>query len=202
MDKSINPATAAPAAPMEQVGDHPALDMMNTVQLINGEPVDRWQSGQDVRDWLARLGYWPAGAIGGPDLALLEAARRLREVVGRLVRQRKQGREIDVVALNALLAHASRHLELTPQGDGRWELTARYAHGSAWQLLAPLAESAAQLLAEADFDLIRPCENPQCVLWFLDRTKSHRRRWCSMAACGNRHKVASFRQRQLQGPPR
>jgi predicted RNA-binding Zn ribbon-like protein len=31
---------------------------------------------------------------------------------------------------------------------------------------------------------------------FYDRTKSHKRRWCSMALCGNRHKVAEFRKRR------
>ena len=64
------------------------------------------------------------------------------------------------------------------------------------QLLAPLAEAAAHLLATADFTLVRKCEDHACTLWFLDRTKSHRRRWCSMALCGNRNKVAAFRQRQ------
>ncbi|WP_327229156.1 CGNR zinc finger domain-containing protein [Achromobacter xylosoxidans] len=31
---------------------------------------------------------------------------------------------------------------------------------------------------------------------FHDKTKSHRRRRCSMALCGNRMKVAAFRSRQ------
>ncbi|MNH42693.1 CGNR zinc finger [compost metagenome] len=69
---------------------------------------------------------------------------------------------------------------------------------TAEQYLAPLAESAAELMAEGDFDLVRVCEHPDCVLWFYDRTKSHRRRWCSMALCGNRHKVAEFRKRKQQ----
>jgi predicted RNA-binding Zn ribbon-like protein len=34
------------------------------------------------------------------------------------------------------------------------------------------------------------------TLWFLDKSKSHTRRWCSMGLCGNRHKVASFRKRK------
>lgn len=49
-----------------------------------------------------------------------------------------------------------------------------------------------------DFNLVRKCEDSDCVLWFVDKTKAHRRRWCSMALCGNRNKVASFRQRQLR----
>ncbi|HEX8403835.1 MAG TPA: CGNR zinc finger domain-containing protein, partial [Duganella sp.] len=39
------------------------------------------------------------------------------------------------------------------------------------------------------------CEHPECILWFYDRTKSHKRRWCSMALCGNRYKAAQFRKR-------
>jgi predicted RNA-binding Zn ribbon-like protein len=42
---------------------------------------------------------------------------------------------------------------------------------------------------------VRRCEGVDCVLWFYDRTKAHRRRWCSMEGCGNRAKVARFRSR-------
>ena len=33
------------------------------------------------------------------------------------------------------------------------------------------------------------CANPDCVLWFLDTSRPGTRRWCSMAACGNRDKA-------------
>jgi predicted RNA-binding Zn ribbon-like protein len=36
------------------------------------------------------------------------------------------------------------------------------------------------------------------VLYFYDTTKNHRRQWCSVAMCGNRHKVAEFRRRQRE----
>jgi predicted RNA-binding Zn ribbon-like protein len=36
------------------------------------------------------------------------------------------------------------------------------------------------------------------VLFFYDTTKNHARRWCSMAFCGNRHKVAAH-YRRLRG---
>lgn len=64
------------------------------------------------------------------------------------------------------------------------------------QWLAPFAEATAELLVQGNFDLVRQCENADCVLWFYDRTKGHKRRWCSMASCGNRHKVSQFRSRQ------
>jgi predicted RNA-binding Zn ribbon-like protein len=40
---------------------------------------------------------------------------------------------------------------------------------------------------------VRNCEG--CSIWFYDHTKAHRRRWCSMALCGNRSKARSHRQR-------
>jgi predicted RNA-binding Zn ribbon-like protein len=68
--------------------------------------------------------------------------------------------------------------------------------GSVEALLVPVAEAVARLLAEGDFSLVRKCESSDCTLWFYDRTKSHHRRWCSMAQCGNRMKVAAFRARR------
>jgi predicted RNA-binding Zn ribbon-like protein len=130
---------------------------------------------------------------------LLNAARALRDTVRQLVVAKKADEPLDVRALNAALAAGSRHLELVEEDDGTLVLAERYATATPQQLLAPLAERAGDLLVTADFALVRKCEDAACVLWFLDRTKSHRRRWCSMALCGNRNKVASFRQRQQQG---
>jgi predicted RNA-binding Zn ribbon-like protein len=40
--------------------------------------------------------------------------------------------------------------------------------------------------------LLRRCANHDtCVLMFLDTSRSHTRRWCSMELCGNRSKVAA-----------
>lgn len=66
------------------------------------------------------------------------------------------------------------------------------------QILTAVAESVADLLAYGDLSLIRKCENPECVLYFYDTTKNHKRRWCSMAACGNRAKARAFYQRSKQ----
>lgn len=178
---------------IEFYGDHPALDLINTVVQVNGQPVDGWQSDADVLDWLAQAGHLPDRAAAGP--ALLAVARELRETVRALVARRKAGLDIDPAPLNALLAQASRHMELVRDGAGALKLVPAYVSDTPQRLLAPLAEAAAELLA-GDFALVKHCENPECSLWFVDRTKSHRRRWCSMAICGNRHKVASFRQRK------
>ncbi len=181
---------------IEFYGDHPALDLMNTV--VQGE--ETWHDDAGVMAWLAAAGQLTAEeeAPGKPG-ELLAAARALRETVRAAVAARKAGQRFDAAALNAALAHAERHMVLVEESGDGLSLQARYVSRTPQQLLAPLAEAAAQLLATADFKLVRKCEDHACTLWFLDRTKSHRRRWCSMALCGNRNKVAAFRQRQQEG---
>jgi len=49
----------------------------------------------------------------------------------------------------------------------------------------------ASLLAAGDRHLVRQCDGVDCTMWFYDRTKAHRRRWCSMALCGNRPRHAT-----------
>jgi len=191
------PLEISPESPL--VADHPALDLLNTVANVEGRPFDFFRSDDDVRRWLTRLGVFPEGGISKfPRHALLDAARCLREAVRALVRRRKEGKKADPTALNAYLRAAEAHSELVWDGPGAPRLQRKREFRTPEQLLAPLAESAAELLSCGDFDLVRPCDNHECILWFYDRTKSHRRRWCSMAACGNRHKVAAFRQRQQE----
>jgi predicted RNA-binding Zn ribbon-like protein len=68
-----------------------------------------------------------------------------------------------------------------------------------WQspksLLLPLARSLADLVCSEDFTYVKACEGPPCTLLFMDRTRHHTRRWCSMAICGNRAKQAAHRNR-------
>ena len=58
-----------------------------------------------------------------------------------------------------------------------------------------LIEAIGDLVCQKDFTLVRRCEGPTCTLWFLDVSKAHARRWCSMAVCGNRVKAAAHRAR-------
>ena len=180
---------------LELYGDHPALDLMNTVMTLDGAKVERWNSDDDVLAWL-RSAVDPAVELPeGPVPGLLAAARALREQLRTLVAARKEGGALDLAALNALLARAPRQLVLREE-EGGLRLKRRHAGAAPDALLAPVVEAAAHLLAEEKLELVKRCENPACTLWFLDKSKSHQRRWCSMALCGNRHKVATFRKRK------
>jgi len=180
---------------LELYGDHPALDLLNTVMTVEGAQVERWTSDGDVLAWLRTVADGADTLPAHPPAGLLAAARALREQLRGLVTARKDGAPIDVAALNALLARAPRRLVVHAE-DRALRLANAYEGGDVDALLAPVVEAAARLLAEERQDLVKRCENPECTLWFLDKSKSHQRRWCSMGLCGNRHKVASFRKRK------
>lgn len=197
--KPANKPAAHPPAPENGprlLADHVALDLLNTIEQAGGQPLDHWQSDADVLAWLRQVGLWPGDADGAPPRGLASMARALREAVRTLVAQRKSGTTLDLAPLEAALAAGSSRLAVQATPDGGVTLRRVHAAANAAQCLVPLAEAAADLLAHGDFQLVRKCENDDCTLWFYDRTKSHRRRWCSMALCGNRHKVAAFRKRE------
>jgi predicted RNA-binding Zn ribbon-like protein len=176
----------------EMLSDHPVLEFLNTTPMVEGKLEDLLQTDADVLSTLTRLG-WPT-TFEGP--GLLTVARNLREMLRHLVENRKAKIPLDLAQLNKFLAQARSHLELNQDKNGPLDVHRIWEHLTPQQALAPLAEAAADMLANGDFALIRRCESESCVLWFYDRTKSHRRRWCSMASCGNRHKVAAFRNRR------
>lgn len=177
------------------VADHVVLDLLNTIFIPAHDVVDALQSDADVAYWLSKAGMasaeMPAFARG----QFSEQARRLREIIRPLVLRRKDGKRIDATALNEFLAQAPSYPQLVGNAS-TLRVERQRTVRTPQQALAPIAEAAADFLATADFGLVRPCEGKGCILWFYDRTKSHRRRWCSMQACGNRHKVEAFRERQ------
>ena len=167
------------------LADHPALDFL--------------QSDEDVIHWLQRSGLAEEGKL--PRFAgstLLYSARTLRELIRNMVVERKAGARADTSAFNSFLMKAGSYPRLVWESRKPPRIERVREHKTPGQVLAPIAEAGGDLIAHGDFDLIRECEDESCVLWFYDRTKSHRRRWCSMAACGNRNKVKAFRQRQQE----
>ena len=182
------------------VADHLALDLLNTEARSQGAVIDHWATDADVVRWLARHGIGQTGG-GRPPSGLLEQGRALRSLVRTLVQARKAGEEPGVASLNDVLHRHISSPSVTRRPDGSYAIT-RIAYGDAGAaLLGPVAEAAAQLLVEGDFALVRQCDHDDCILWFYDRTKSHKRRWCSMAQCGNRHKAARFRKRGSGSAP-
>jgi len=184
---------------LDFVGNDLAINFINTRRMIEGQLTDTLQTGSDVKAWLKRLEVPVAkGTLPFSDGALLQRARELREIALSAVEDRKSGKKLSLAALNRFLVNAPSRAAVTTDGAKNIHVTRVYGKDTVEAFLAPVAEAVAELLANGDFGLIRRCEGKTCVLWFYDRTKGHRRRWCTSTGCGNRAKVAAFRARARQ----
>jgi predicted RNA-binding Zn ribbon-like protein len=179
------------------VADHPALDFLNTRIRVDQDMVDVLQADRDVLAWLRQSGL-PIPTIVPKivESSLLRCARKLREEIRSLVESRKAGKRGDPSVLNRFLAASQSYPQLLWNKPGSLTIGQVRPQNTPESILGPLAEAAADLLANGDFELVKHCEGVNCVLWFYDLTKSHHRRWCSMELCGNRFKVAAYRERR------
>jgi predicted RNA-binding Zn ribbon-like protein len=105
----------------------------------------------------------------------------------------------EVRRLNELLERAKGYREVVIAKDNM-KIVERSCTDSAEDLTALIAVQVALLMTTEESALVKRCAGAGCTLWFLDRTKAHRRLFCSPTACGNRAKVAAFRERQRGSP--
>ncbi len=64
------------------------------------------------------------------------------------------------------------------------------------ELLTKIAIELIKLLNSKEFKYLKKCDNHKCSLYFIDTSRNHSRRWCSMEICGNRSKVSNFVKRK------
>lgn len=130
---------------------------------------------------------------------LLRVATGLRDAVRQILAARLAGDALEadwIAQINAVLACTEGYERLEPVAEARsgspeWRLRlAARSEGLEW-LLAAIARSAAELVAEGPAAPVKKCANSKCGLYFYDDSRTGRRRWCAMATCGNRAKVAA-----------
>lgn len=99
-------------------------------------------------------------------------------------------------ALQAVVRGDGPPTALTPFLEDVRQVPIMTADGVTWTLEAPAARRTAvrAVLAWSELKATRPgrlraCENPECRLFLIDRSKANTARWCSMAVCGNRMKA-------------
>ncbi|MEQ1596039.1 MAG: ABATE domain-containing protein [Casimicrobium sp.] len=207
--KPDNTETRSPPAdfaPM-RIGEHAALDFLNSVVAPSGETFDFCYDGDALMRWLEGVKIASATAIATTQSLtpkqrdrLAADMRSLREWFRQLVlRWSAVGvraiRATDIAHLNALMAQSPtvEVLEREPEGV---VLRAQPIRAGTSALLGQIATICAELLAQQPFENVRKCENPACTVLFADNKRGSVRRWCSMSVCGNRMKVAAHRARQ------
>ena len=171
------------------------LDLAATLAgRLNPEPKERLATPRDLGRWLAAAGL-ASGALHPTEEELI-AARDLREALYRLVQASMVGegfarKDLDLVNRWAALPLPAP--QLGPKG------LAWIGEGVAASL-AVVARDGVELLSGPLAARVRKCANPSCAILFVDSSRSNRRRWCSMAACGNKAKVGAFRRRLRENP--
>ena len=126
--------------------------------------------------------------------ALLQKAWRLgtalRKLFAAMIRKQRILTEW-IAPINEILRITEGHDELVGK-DNSWKIEFVAREGGLDWLLAAVARSGAEIVAEGARARLRVCANPSCGMFFYDNSRTRRRRWCSMAVCGNRSKVAAF----------
>ena len=191
----------SPRSSFHLLGGRLALDFVNAIP-----------SNADL-SWQRLIAFLAAARIATPERAgellalghsdpqaaqaLLWKAQRLsaglRRAFDSLLRRQRIAREW-IEPINEVLRITEGHDELG-SADGEWALEFVAREGGLEWLLAAIARSGAETIAEGARARLRLCANPQCGLFFYDTSRTGRRRWCSMALCGNRSKVAAFARR-------
>ncbi|WP_329454243.1 CGNR zinc finger domain-containing protein [Streptomyces sp. NBC_01497] len=156
---------------IDEVHEDELLELLNTTPVVNGAQQDLLADDDGARAWLDEHGLEAAGA----DLRTL---RRARDVLQKVVRKQEEP-----AVLQKFLTATSCVPDIG-------------AEGLEWRLEAPEARMPVVMtvlawghLQRAKPGRLRPCANPDCRLFLLDRSKPNKARWCSMTVCGNRMKA-------------
>lgn len=193
--QKMNPDSTYSDAPF--LADNLALDFINSEYAVGDKRHDCLINDHSVAGWLVRAGLLPD--INGqpiPD-GMLAEARELRCSARSVVNAAMNSVPVDLAGVNRVLEVGRPERKLEWDGDAQqFRATVYQSLRSPAGLLWPIADALVNLVTSDKFEFVRQCEAHDCILLFHDLSKSHRRRWCSMATCGNRMKVAAFRSRK------
>lgn len=179
------------------VANNLALDFINTAYGPDDEPIEVLVDDVAVMHWLDAAGLAGVCTLRAPK-GIAALAIALRNEARGLLAAGREGAPLRAQVVNQILEKGRPVVQLVSAADGA-VLQEQRRDDSAESLLQPVAAALGALLCGGDLAHVRQCEADDCTLMFHDTTKSRRRRWCSMALCGNRIKVAAFRARKHVG---
>jgi predicted RNA-binding Zn ribbon-like protein len=173
----------------EWLGQDPALDIANTVAVVEGDEHDMVADVSEYERWAAA----EASALGfdsEEEGALVRARPRLLELrtrVRALIAARAEGRPLP----GAATAELNRASRAAPEWLELDAASGRLGRGSraraADLLIAAYARAAMAVVASDASGEVRRCPAPSCGMFFRpSRSDQH---WCSQQ-CGSRARVA------------
>jgi predicted RNA-binding Zn ribbon-like protein len=180
-------------------GGHACLDLVNTRRNREAGGVEYLARPADLADWLGAASL----VAGQPQInqaqindSLLADVLGLREAIDAGVRAAVTGQPFPAAAigeLNAWLAGVPAQPPQLRLSGGVAVLEAPASPRQPRDVISDIALDAAEVLGTELRDRLRICPGPGCGGRFADESPAGRRRWCSMAVCGNRNKAATHR---------
>ncbi|MGH8888396.1 MAG: CGNR zinc finger domain-containing protein [Acidothermaceae bacterium] len=178
------------------IGEPLPLDLVNTRPQPDRGVADTFATVDGLAQWLV------AESDRLPTVRVTDGTRRavvqLREHVGFAVEAIMAARRPPAASLDCIndsLRRAPSVPQLRWSSAGGQVDTIRSGDHDA-QLLATIAEFAAEYLVSDLALSTRQCEAPDCEMLF---SPTHpRRRWCSPTVCGNRTRVARYYERHRE----
>jgi predicted RNA-binding Zn ribbon-like protein len=164
-------------------------ELLNTADLEGGGEL--FTTVERTTAWLREKGLLAArDALDPGDVALLVVVREaLRDLAAA-----NHGEPLDraaVAALNRQAAAAPLVVHVDDDGSPTLAPAGRGLARAVGALLAIVQEAS----ADGTWSRLKVCRSSSCRWAFYDRSRNRSGHWCSMAVCGNRAKVRSFRER-------
>ncbi len=164
------------------------IDFVNTAGF--GPDREDLPTAAALAAWLSDRGLDPGARA---TKAEWEEARAVREALRDLLLAHNEV-VVDVRSATAVLDAAAQQAGLGirfAEGAARVEPSAAGVRGAVGRILAEVSAG----MADGTWERLKACRADDCRFAFLDTAKNRSRAWCSMQSCGNRAKVAAYRER-------
>jgi predicted RNA-binding Zn ribbon-like protein len=161
---------------------------VNSVNVEFGP--DEFASVEGLNRWLARNGFAPPATA--PDDLDLARTITLREALRGLLRE-NNGAPTDERARRAL-EQVARECPLVVGFDGGGpDPVLRPTRPELPGVWAAVLAATVEARLDGTWQRLKSCNEHRCEWAFYDRSRNRGSRWCSMAVCGTRAKMATYR---------
>jgi len=182
--------------PFDFNGNHLVVDFVNTVNARPAFTRDDLATADDVYDWAEAAGLSTSGHSVNPeqDHRNFEAIIELRENLYRVLGPMASGGDPDPGAVTFLSARVASAIASAQWARVGSRLEPRWSGCCLDSIGHRLADEAMSLLRGPATARLGACAG--CGWLFIDTSRAHARRWCSMNACGVRDKMRRYHRRQ------
>ena len=196
---------------LELIGGHPCLDFVNTAGDHLAEQPGEWlHTYPDLLTWSVRANLLTDEERSAALVLAGKQPRQAAEALARAIAAREsiyhlllsiirgqQPQPGDLAEFNLALKQAPERSRVSFEGgEYHWRPPDQGAEPDLDLVLWQALWSAADLLtSRRSLARVKLCEGDQCGWLFLDSSRNHSRRWCSMSDCGNRAKANRYYQR-------